>query len=263
MMDDNGKLFDRALYRMRRNRAVGQWHEYDFLKREAAARLGECLDEITRKFPLALDLGCHLGGLGRIVGERGSIEHWVNCDMAENFRPQVVCDEEWLPFADNSFDLIVSLLSLHHVNDLPGALIQIRRALKPEGLFIAILPGAHTLKELRMSVTGASAEQGFGLSPRISPFVEIRDAGALLMRAGFSLPVADSDELVVHYENPFRLMHDLRGMGESGILLSQRKSFTPRAQLAAIADYYQTHFTLPDGALPATFEFITMTGWKD
>ena len=262
MMDENGKIFNRPLYRQRRNRHAAQWQQYDFLKREAAERIGECLEDITRKFPLALDLGCHDGALPQLLAGRGGVQQWISCDSAKAFHSQILCDEELLPFADNSFDLVVSALSLHHVNDLPGALIQIRRALKPDGLFLAILPGAMTLKELRMSVTGASAEQGFGLSPRVSPFVEIRDAGALLMRAGFALPVADSDTLTVCYDNAFELMQDLHGMGESSVLLSQRKSFTSRSQMAAIADYYQNHFVLPDKTIPATFEFITVTGWK-
>ena len=262
-MDNNGKIFNRALYRQRRNRKAAHWGEYDFLKREAAERLGECLEDITRKFPLALDIGTHRGEVQNILGNRGGVEKWITCDLAESFHPQIVCDEELLPFADKSFDLIVSALSLHHVNDLPGTLIQIRRALKADGLFLAVLPGAHTLKELRMSIAGTSAEHGFGMSPRISPFVEIRDAGALLMRAGFALPVADSDEVVVEYSDPFKLMQDLRGMGEGNVLLSQLPSFTPRTQMAAIADHYEQNFALADRGISATFEFITMTGWKN
>jgi SAM-dependent methyltransferase len=262
MTDDNGKIFDRALYRTRRNRAAAEWGQYDFLKREGMERLGECLEDIARRFPLALNLGCHAGGLEEILAGRGGVERWVNCDFASGFMPQVICDEEWLPFAENTFDLVATVLSLHHVNDLPGALIQIRRCLKPDGLFLAILPGAHTLKELRMSIAGASAEHGFGLSPRISPFVEIRDAGALLMRAGFALPVADSDMFTVHYDDAFKLMRDLRGMGENNVLEARHRGLTTPTQLAAITEYYRVHFGLEDGTLPATFEFITMTGWK-
>jgi SAM-dependent methyltransferase len=262
MSDDNGKIFDRRLLKLRRDRSAAQWRHYDFLKREAQERLGECLADITRGFPRALNLGCHSGGLMEALKGRGGIKTLVECDLAEKFLPDIVCDEEYLPFAENSFDLVLSALSLHHVNDLPGALIQIKRALKPDGLFLALLPGAGTLKELRASIVGASAEHGFALSPRISPFVEIRDAGALLMRAGFALPVADSDTLTVEYNDAFRLMADLRGMGESNVLLGQRRTFTPRQQMAAIADYYHTHFAGENGAVPATFEFVTLTAWK-
>jgi SAM-dependent methyltransferase len=262
MVEDNGKIFDRGLYRLRRNRAAAGWGGHDFLKKEAAKRLGECLEDINRSFPLALNLGSHAGGLLEALEGRGGIKTLIECDVVERFAPDVVADEELLPFADNSFDCVISLLSLHHVNDLPGTLIQIRRALKPDGLFIAILPGAMTLKELRLSVTGAAAEHDFSLSPRVPPFVEIRDAGALLMRAGFALPVADSDMLEVEYEDAFRLMRDLRGMGEANVLLSQRKGFTPRGEMAAIADYYHRNFAHPNGGITASFEFVTMTGWK-
>jgi SAM-dependent methyltransferase len=261
-MDDNGKIFDRAAYRIRRARAAATWPQYDFLKHEAAERLGECLDDLARTFPVALDLGCHAGEVKDMLAARSGTQRIVSCDLSRRFAPQIVCDEELLPFAENTFDLAVSALSLHHVNDLPGALIQIRRALKPGGLFLAILPGANTLKELRLCVIHASAEQGFALSPRISPFVEVRDAGALLVRAGFTLPVADSDTLEVRYTDAFKLMNDLRGMGESNVLEARQRSLTPRGQLAAIAEYYQSHFVAQDGTLPATFEFITMTGWK-
>lgn len=261
-MNDNGKIFDRTLYHMRRAKAAAGWAQFDFLKREAMVRVGECLEDITKDFPLALDLGCHAGGLKEVLAGRGGIKRLIGCDATQAFVPDIVCDEEWLPFADNTFDLVVSTLSLHHVNDLPGAFIQARRCLKPGGLFLAILPGANTLKELRMSVAGAAAEHGFALSPRISPFVEIRDAGGLLVRAGFAEPVADSETLTVQYGDAFKLMADLRGMGEGNVLAVQRRNFTPRGELAAIAEHYRTHFALEDGAIPATFEFITMTGWK-
>jgi len=264
---DNSKIFNRALYRSRRLRAADAWKRHDFLKREAAERLAECLADMTRAFPLALDLGCHQGDFGQIIGSRGGIKTLIQCDHAEKVvrgaeGVRLVSDEEFLPFAPNIFDLVVSVLSLHHVNDLPGTLIQIHGCLKPDGLFLAVLPGASTLTELRKSITHVSAEHGFALSPRLSPLIEVRDAGALLQRAGFALPVVDSDMLTVEYDNILKLMHDLRGMGESNVLLERQKNFTTRTQLAAIADYYQTHFGRADGTIPASFEFITMTGWK-
>lgn len=262
MSEDNSKIFNRALYRMRRSRAVAQWKQYDFLKREAEERLGECLADIKRTFPLALNLGCHSGGMLEILQGRGGIKTVIECDAVAAFHPQVVCDEEYLPFADNTFDLVMSALSLHHINDLPGTLIQIKRCLKPDGLFLAIVPGANTLRELRTSVVAAAAEHGFTLSPRVSPFVEIRDAGGLLMRAGFALPVADSDMLQVDYSDVFKLMRDLRGMGESNVLESQHKHFTSSRHLTAIAQHYHTYFGQADEAIPATFEFVTLTGWK-
>jgi len=255
---DNSKIFNRSLLRKRRNRIAGQWAEYNFLKVEAAGRLVDCLADIAREFPRALELGCHRGELANVLAG-GTI---VQCDMAEKMHPHVVCDEEFLPFAPDVFDLVASVLSLHHVNDLPGSLIQIREVLKPDGLFIAILPGANTLIELRHSVTGAAAEHGFALSPRISPFVEVRDAGALMQRAGFALPVINSETITVNYSSAAKLMQDLRGMGESNVLSEQYKAFTSANQIAAICDYYHAYFAKEDGTIPATFELITMTGWK-
>jgi SAM-dependent methyltransferase len=257
--EDNSKIFNRILLAKRRNRAAAGWGEHNFLKREAAMRLADSLSDVKRSFALALDLGCHRGELAKAL--RGRAQTLIGCDFAEAMGPQVVCDEELLPFAPDTFDLVISALSLHHVNDLPGTLIQILKSLKPDGLFLAILPGANTLKELRASITGASAEHGFALSPRLSPLIEVRDAGALLQRAGFALPVVDSDMITVEYDTAFKLMEDLRGMGEGNVLIEQRKTLTSRLQLAAIADYYRAHFS--DGkAVKASFEFITMIGWK-
>ena len=255
---DNHNIFNRSLLHRRRNRAAAGWDNHNFLKVEAAKRLVDCLADMTRPFPMVLDLGCHKGELKVLLGNSTVVQ----CDMAENMQPDIVCDEEFLPFASDSFDAAASVLSLHHVNDLPGCLIQIREVLKPDGLFIAIMPGANTLTELRHSITGASAAHGFPLSPRISPFVEVRDAGALLQRAGFALPVVHSDTIIVSYENAPRLMEDLRGMGESNVLLEQHKAFTPRKHMVAICDYYHSHFANADGTIRATFEFVTLTGWK-
>ncbi len=267
MTPDNGKIFNRPLYRLRRNRAAAGWAAHDFLKHEAALRLVERMQDMAREFPLSLDLGCHHGEFAAAVAGKDGIKTLIQCDAAQNMLRGVagitcVSDEEFLPFAENSFDLVVSALSLHHVNDLPGTLIQIQRCLKPDGLFLAILPGAHSFKELRASIAGASAEHDFALTPRVSPFVEVRDAGALLMRAGFALPVVDSEVITAEYENILSLMKDMRGMGESSVLLEQRRGFTPRTQIAAMESYYRRHFALPDGALPVTIEFITLTGWK-
>lgn len=258
-MEDNSVIFNRPLYRMRRSRAAVKWPEHDFLKREAALRLADSLDDMKRTFPFALDLGCHRGELSQAL--RGRVGTLVGCDFAAAMSPQIVCDEECLPFAANTFDLVISALALHHVNDLPGTLIQILGSLKPDGLFLAILPGAGSLSELRASITGASAEHGFALSPRLSPLIEVRDGGALLQRAGFALPVVDSDRITVEYDSPFRLMEDLHGMGESNVLMEQRKTLASRAHLALIAEYYRSHFGR-GGTVPASFEFITLTGWK-
>jgi NADH dehydrogenase [ubiquinone] 1 alpha subcomplex assembly factor 5 len=151
---------------------------------------------------------------------------------------------------------------LHWVNDLPGTLIQIQRALKPGGLFLASLPGGETLKELRQSFEQAEISVSGGVSPRISPFIDVKDAGSLLQRAGFSEPVTDSEILTISYENPMKLLRDLRGMGESNALLSASKAFSKRSWFSAAMDYYRQQFSTLNGLLPATFEIVTLTAWK-
>lgn len=258
-MDQDSNLFNRKLYSMRRARVAQGWPQYNFLKKEAAERIAEKLNDVARRFGQALDLGCHGKEVEDAVAHK--VDSIISSDACDAMQPDVVGDEEWLPFAKDSFDLITSALSLHHVNDLPGALIQAQRCLKPDGLFIAIMPGANTLKELRESITAVSAEQGFALMPRLSPLVEVRDAGALLLRTGFALPVVDSEIFTVEYDSVWKLFNDLKGMGESNVLRMQHKGFTSRAQLAAIAAYYEQHYG-GNGTIPASFEFVAMTGWK-
>lgn len=262
-------IFDRRLLRKRRDRAAPTFHDHDFLFREAAERLADRLEDTTRRFPLALDLGCHDGILGRTLAGRGGIETLVQCDlspkMAARAAPHgtftLAADDEALPFAPGRFDLVMSLLSLHWVNDLPGTLAQIRQVLKPDGLFLGAILGGDTLIELRRAWMEAELAEEGGAGPRVAPFADVRDAGALLQRAGFALPVVDRDTIPVTYGDPLRLMADLRGMGESNAVAAQRKGATRRATLRRAAAAYQDHFAGPDGRLPATFEIITLTGW--
>ncbi len=263
------RIFDRSLVRKHRDRAAGNFIAHDFLVREVAERLADRLDDVRRRFPMALDLGCHTGEMADTLKGRGGIETLVQCDLspamaaqaAANGHPAVAADEEWLPFAPASFDLVVSCLSLHWVNDLPGTLLQIRRVLKPDGLFVAALLGAGTLAELRQCLQDAELAEEGGVSPRIAPFADVKDLGALLQRAGFALPVADADSVPVSYGDPMRLMADLRGMGETNAVAGQRKGLTRRATLLHAVALYQERFAGPDGRLPATFQVLTMTGW--
>ena len=253
--------------RKHRARAAKDFSDFDFLKREATERLADRLDDIHRKFPLALDIGAHQGTLASVLRGRGGIERLVQTDLSEAMLhnaqgSRVVCDEEWLPFADNIFDLVMSLHSLHWVNDLPGTLIQIHRALKDDGLFLAVLPGANTLKELRAAMLSAASKTSGGFAPSLSPLVEVRDAGALLQRTGFALPVVDSDIITVNYASPFKLFSDLRGMGETNALMQQYKYMSRKGWWFAVSDAYQQLFGNSDGSVTASFEFITMTGWK-
>ena len=266
-MNDTPTVFDRRALRRRRDRAARTFPDHDFLIREVGARLLDRLDDVKRRFPVALDLGCRNGLLADMIGPRGGIGALVQCDSsAEMVRrapsPRLVGDEEGLPFADDSFDLVLSCLNLHWVNDLPGALVQIRRILKPDGLFLAAFFGGQTCRELRVALTAAEAEIEGGASPRVAPFADVRDAGNLLARAGFALPVADTDTLTVSYGDAFRLMADLRGMGESNVLAERRRSPTRRGTLFKAAEDYVARFAGPDGRLPATFEVIFLTAWK-
>ena len=261
-------IFDRVLLRRRRDRAAAGLRTHDFLFAEAAERLADRLDDVTRKFPLALDLGCHDGTLARALAGRGGIETLVQCDLspamaqaAANGAPSLAADEEALPFAAERFDLIVSVLGLHWVNDLPGALIQIRHVLKPDGLFLGALLGGETLTELRAALMEAELAEEGGASPRIAPFAELRDAGGLLQRAGFALPVADADRIAVSYPDAFALMRELRAMGESNALHTRRRGFTRRATLARAAAIYAEKFADADGRVRASFEIVTLTGW--
>ena len=271
-MSDSFEVFNRQTVRRHRDRAAPRLNDHDFLFRETAEQLCDRLLDIKRAFPVALDLGCHTGQLARVLragdgsGGPGGIETLIQCDlspaMAKRAGPLVLAaDEEALPFYGATFDLIISNLSLHWVNDLPGALAQIRRALKPDGLFLASMLGGETLAELRRALAEAEIAEEDGLSPRVSPMAEVRDLGGLLLRAGFALPVADTDTLTVMYEDPMKLMADLRAMGETNAVAESRKGFTRRGTLMAAVARYSELFAADGGRVPATFQVITLTGW--
>jgi len=174
---------------------------------------------------------------------------------------RIVADEERLPFADASLDLVVSLLNLHWTNDLVGALIQIRQALKPDGLFLGALLGGETLTELRQALMQAEIDIHGGAGPRVSPFADALDGAGLLQRAGFALPVADIDRVTVRYDHPIKLMADLRAMGETNVLYERSPRPLTRAVLGRMSEIYAERFALPDGRIPATFEIVSLTGW--
>jgi NADH dehydrogenase [ubiquinone] 1 alpha subcomplex assembly factor 5 len=269
-MNDAITVFDRATLRRRRERAARAGGA-EFLFVEAAERLAERLEDINRVFPQALDLGCRDGPMARALftaagGTRGGIVDLVQADPAPGFASRtsglrLAADPELLPFAPASFDAVLSALALHWVNDLPGALLQLRQALKPDGLLLASLLGGETLTELRQALIDAEIAEEGGLSPRVSPFADSRDLGGLLQRAGFALPVVDSDRIIATYPDALALMRELRAMGESNAVVERRRSLTRRATLLRAAALYEARFALPDGRIPATFEIITLTGW--
>lgn len=265
-MTDDIMVFDRAVVRRHRDRAAPAFDDCDFLHGEVAERLLDRLDDVKRAFPVALDLGCRSGLVANRLAGRGGIETMIQADLSQAMvrrahGRRLVADEERLPVRAHCLDLVTSLLSLHWVNDLPGALIQIARALKPDGLLLAAIFGGETLRELRQSLMEAEMEIESGFSPRVSPFADVRDIGGLLQRAGFTLPVVDSDTITVTYDHPLKLMRDLRGMGESNAVIERRKGFTRRATLLRAAEIYTDKFAAPDGRVPATFQILNLTAW--
>lgn len=266
MTTDPLLVFDRTTLRQRRERAALRWGDQAFLKREIASRVVERLDDVRRTFPLALDLGCHGDEIAAALGAHSPVSALMRADIGFGFArraqgPTVVADEETLPFAPRSFDLVLSAMSLHWVNDLPGTLIQIGRILKPDGLFLAGMLGGSTLWQLRQVLTAAESEVEGGLSPRVSPFADLRDAAGLLQRAGFAMPVADSETIDVEYPSALALMRDLGAMGESNLVAERRRGFSRRSTLLRAAQIYNERFARPSGRVEATFEVLFLHGW--
>jgi len=258
------RLFDRKLVLARRLRARREGGE-TFLLDATARELVERLSAVKRRFVLALDLGTPGDALAAALQQSGQIDSLIACEPLAGFRaerlPHVTADEEALPFGNETLDLVVSALSLQWVNDLPGAFAQIRRALKPDGLFLAALIGGETLGELRESLAAAESEIDGGVSPRVSPFIDVRTLGTLLQRAGFALPVTDVERLTVRYRAVRALLHDLRRMGAANALVERSKKPLKRAVLARAEEIYAARFADPDGRLRATFDVMWLSAW--
>jgi SAM-dependent methyltransferase len=244
-------LFDRALMRRRWRRALQQGSA-TFLLDRVADEMTERLDAVLRTFTAAADVGTPGDQLGCALAGRVGALAPVDVPDREN---------EGLSLAPQSLDLVVSALALQFINDLPGVLAQIRRALKPDGLLLAAMTGGDTLTELRQAFAAAEAELDGGVSPRVAPFADLRDIGALLQRTGFALPVTDIDRIVVRYDSAFALMQDLRRMGATNALVERRRTPTRRATLLRMAQIYGERFADPDGRIRATFEVIWLSGW--
>jgi SAM-dependent methyltransferase len=257
-------IFDRTLLRARQKRARALGAE-TFLVDRVAAELGERLAVVLRQFDCAVDLGTPTDAVRRVLAASGKVATLVAAVSSTARRDaaalSVTVDEEALPFAATSLDLVVSALALQFVNDLPGTLIQIRRALVPDGLLLAALIGGDSLIELREAFAQAESEIEGGVSPRVAPFADLRALGALLQRAGFALPVVDSDRLTVRYDTVFALMRDLRRMGATNLLVQRRRAPLRRATLRRMADIYAQRFADVDGRLRATFEIVWLSGW--
>ncbi|GGG42093.1 SAM-dependent methyltransferase [Caldovatus sediminis] len=259
--DSPAEVFNRRLVRLHRDRAAAIIGRVAPVLDEAAERLLDRLDDVTRRFTRALDLGGR-GAVAPRLRARG-IPLVVSADLSAPMAARagglpVAADEEWLPFAPESFDLVVACLSLHWVNDLPGALVQIRRALAPDGLFLAALPGLGTLQPLREALAVAETELRGGLSPRVSPFPELRDAAHLLQRAGFALPVADAEEVTLRYRSAAALFADLRAAGETNAVRARDPRTPPRLLFPRAASLMPEG---ADGSLAVPLRLVMMTGW--
>ncbi|MDI7775336.1 methyltransferase domain-containing protein [Asticcacaulis sp. EMRT-3] len=265
------RLFDRALLAHRLDRAAKDFAQAQFLKDRVCEDMLDTLAAINRDFPLALDIGARGGVFAQALANSpvaSKVGLLIEADLSQAMTAQgrgaarLVMDEEALPFGDDSLNLIVSGLALHSVNDLPGALVQILRALKPDGLFIGALFGGETLTELRACLMEAEIELRGGYGPRIAPFAECPDLIDLLKRIGFAMPVVDSDRVSVSYEHPLRLMNDLKRMGESNVLIERPRTGLNRAILLRGSELYFARFADDEGRITATFEIITLSGWK-
>jgi NADH dehydrogenase [ubiquinone] 1 alpha subcomplex assembly factor 5 len=266
-MNEEIHIFDRGLVRRHRDRAAGAFApRHSALREETAEQLAERIKDVKRDFKTILDLGAPPGTPARRLAADGGFA--VAADLSEKMlkqggvAPSVAADEEFLPFAPESFDLIVSNLGLHWVNDLPGALAQIRQALKPDGLFLAALLGGRTLFELRACLLEAELAARGGASPRLSPNLDMPTASALMQRAGFSLPVTDHEIVTFAYPDIFALMRDLRGMGEANAHQQRSRNMTGRKVFAEADRLYRERFSRADGRIAATFEVIFVHGWR-
>jgi SAM-dependent methyltransferase len=260
-------IFDRRLLHTRRARAAVLGPS-TFLIERVAQDLADRLATVLRRFDCAVDLGTPTDAARRALAASGKVGSIIAADALAGAGcfsglpgPAVAADEEALPFRDGSLDLVVSALALQFVNDLPGTLIQIRRALKADGLLLAALIGGDTLGELRQAFAAAEAEVEDGVSPRVAPFADVRELGALLQRAGFALPVTDSDRITVRYASPLALMHDLRRMGATNALRERSRRPLKRATLARMMEIYAERFSDPDGRIRATIEVVWLSGW--
>lgn len=268
-MSEAPQIFDRQLLARRRDRAAGDFAGSRFLHEEVGQRLLERLDAIKREFPLAVNLGAMDGHLTPHLLGRNGVKNVIQLELSEAMAREgarqgsgvIVADEEWLPLKPQSCDLIVSSLALHWINDLPGALAQVRLALKPDGLFLAAVAGGQTLFELRQCLMEAELAATGGVAPRLSPLTELRDMGALLQRAGLALPVADREVITVTYSEPMKLLHDLRAMGAANLTHNRPRTPLRRAVLLDALARYRNNFTVGNGRVQATFEIFYLTGW--
>ena len=268
------EVFDRHLLELHRNRVAANGYKHDFLFRHQADLLMERLDDFTRSFHYILEIGCRGGYLSKMLRRKYPQQRLTLIDSAntmlqsaltllspDDFLRGKVVSDETIPFQPHYFDLVISNLYLHWVNDLPGYLAQIRRCLQPDGLFLGCLFGGETLRELRQVLMEAELELTNGVSPRVSPFAGLQDMAALMQRAGFALPVIDHEIVTVTYSNMRELLKDIQGMGESNTLKERQRKVPPRLLFAKAAQLYQERYKTSDNKITASFEIIYLCGW--
>ncbi len=259
-------IFDRRLLRLRRSRAAGRYADFDFLVNEMTERIVERLADVRRSFGTTLVLGCHTGQVAAAL-PKAQVGDVIQADLSPSMLEQVndvrvALDEERLPFGFDCFDLVIAVGNLHWVNDLPGTLIQIRYALKPDGLLLAAMPGGRTLHELRTCLSESEDQVNEVAAPRVAPFIDVPDAGDLLRRTGYTLPVADIDTLNVTYEHPLKLLKDLRGMAETNMLLESAAIPLRRSTLLQACRLYQERYADAQGRVAATFQLLMLAAWS-
>lgn len=255
-------IFNRSLVRSRRERIAKTFSAHDFLNREISERLIDNLRDIKKSFEIILSMNV----CDDVVRDNLRDAFVVHQDLAVNmlegkFGAPVQCDEEFLPYKAQGLELILSCLNLHWVNDIPGCLVQILRSLKPDGLFMGAVFGGETLFELRAAMLKADMDVRGGISPHISPFMDVRDAGALMQRAGFSLPVVSTERITVNYSDAFALMKELKNMGENNALIKGFKGLTSKRLMMKVAENYHQDYAGKAGRIPATFDIIYLQGW--
>ncbi len=255
-------IFDRGQIRWQQTRVAHKIADHNFLIDWNMRQIIDRLADIKRTYPRALLVGAAVSpDLPDALKAAGQIDELIVADESDALKPDIVFDPELWPEDIAHFDLVIAPFMLHRTNDVPGVLIQMRRALKPDGLMMAAFPGGETLIELRQSFMNAEIAQRNGAQMRVHPFIDRQQAAALLQRGGYSLPVVDSERLTVTYDNAFRLMQDLRGMGETNSLVLRQRTLTGKNLMLEMARLYQSNFSEDDGRIRATFEMIFMTGW--
>jgi NADH dehydrogenase [ubiquinone] 1 alpha subcomplex assembly factor 5 len=268
-MNSPPKIFDRHKTRRNRAKAAHMPNTADWLQTANRQQLLDRLLDMKRSFHSALSMGCKKGETAKALAQDHNLETVIATDLSHAFTCKanmdgiaaVTADEEWVPFGPDAFDLIIAEQCLHWTNDLPGSLIQLKRCLQPDGLFLASLFGSATLHELRAALFEAESNLLGGVTPRVSPFVDVRDAGNLLLRANFALPVADTDVIIREYDCLADLFNELRQMGETTSILDRFKGLTTPRLFTAAEEIYRNRHGTEQGKLRATFEIVTLTAW--